>query len=81
MMTESGLARRMAHAFLAVSTTHTFPVLVGAYSAVLGLFVPSAGGKWIIEAPYILDAANSLHVHLRRANLQCHRGARESHSS
>ena len=64
MMTESGLARRMAHAFVAVSTTHTFPVLVGAYSAVLGLFVPSAGGKWIIEAPYMLDAANSLHVHL-----------------
>jgi short-chain fatty acids transporter len=64
MMTESGLARRMAHAFVAVSTAHTFPVLVGAYSAVLGLFVPSAGGKWIIEAPYMLDAANSLHVHL-----------------
>jgi short-chain fatty acids transporter len=64
MMTESGLARRMAHAFVTVSTTHTFPVLVGAYSAILGLFVPSAGGKWIIEAPYMLDAANSLHVHL-----------------
>jgi short-chain fatty acids transporter len=64
MMTESGLAREMAHSFVAVSTTHTFPVLVGIYSAVLGLFVPSAGGKWLIEAPYLLDAANSLHVHL-----------------
>jgi len=64
MMTESGLASRMAHAFVAVSTTHTFPVLVGIYSAVLGLFVPSAGGKWLIEAPYMLAAANSLHVHL-----------------
>jgi short-chain fatty acids transporter len=64
MMTESGLASRMAHAFVAVSTTHTFPVLVGAYSALLGLFVPSAGGKWIIEAPYMLVAANTLHVHL-----------------
>jgi short-chain fatty acids transporter len=64
MMTESGMAKSLAHFFVAVSTTHTFPVLVGLYSAALGLFVPSAGGKWIIEAPYLLDAAKSLHVHL-----------------
>ena len=64
MMTESGLAKRMAHGFVEVSTQHSFPVLVGIYSAVLGLFVPSAGGKWLIEAPYMLDAANTLHVHM-----------------
>jgi len=64
MMTESGLARELAHLFITVSTRHTFPVLVGIYSAVLGLFVPSAGGKWIIEAPYVLDAAKTLNVHL-----------------
>ena len=64
MMTESGLARELAHFFVAVSNQHTFPVLVGIYSAVLGLFVPSAGGKWLIEAPYLLDAAKSLQVHL-----------------
>jgi short-chain fatty acids transporter len=64
VMTESGLATRIAHFFVAVSTEHTFPVLVGLYSAFLGLFVPSAGGKWLIEAPYVLQAAKSLHVHL-----------------
>jgi short-chain fatty acids transporter len=64
MMTESGLAKRLAHFFVSVSTAHTFPVLVGIYSAFLGLFVPSAGGKWLIEAPYILDAAKALNVHL-----------------
>jgi short-chain fatty acids transporter len=64
IMTESGLATRMAHFFVAVSTQHTFPVLVGMYSAFLGLFVPSAGGKWLIEAPYVLQAAKSLQVHL-----------------
>jgi len=64
MMTESGLATRLAHFFVAVSTQHTYPVLVGIYSAVLGLFVPSAGGKWLIEAPYLLEAAKSLNVHL-----------------
>jgi short-chain fatty acids transporter len=64
MMTESGLAKELAHFFVAVSTQTTFPVLVGIYSAFLGLFVPSAGGKWLIEAPYLLDAAKSLQVHL-----------------
>jgi short-chain fatty acids transporter len=64
MMTESGLARELAHFFVAVSNQHTFPVLVGIYSAGLGLFVPSAGGKWLIEAPYLLEAAKSLEVHL-----------------
>jgi len=40
MMTESGLASRMAHFFVEVSTQHSYPVLVGIYSAFLGLFVP-----------------------------------------
>jgi len=64
MMTESGLAKELAHFFVTVSTEHTFPVLVGIYSAVLGLFVPSGGGKWLIEAPYMLEAGKTLHVHL-----------------
>jgi short-chain fatty acids transporter len=64
MMTESGLAKDLAHFFVAVSSHHTFPVLVGIYSAFLGLFIPSAGGKWLIEAPYILEAAKSLQMHL-----------------
>ena len=64
MMTESGLADRLANFFVAVSTFDTFPVLVGIYSAFLGLFVPSAGGKWLIEAPYVLAAAQSVGVHL-----------------
>ncbi|VWC20912.1 Short chain fatty acid transporter [Burkholderia lata] len=37
---------------------------MGGYSAVLGFFVPSGGGKWIIEAPYVIEAAKLLHVHL-----------------
>ena len=63
MMTESGLAQQMAHAFVELSTRTTFPVLVGIYSATLGLFIPSAGGKWLIEAPYVLSAAKTLQVH------------------
>lgn len=64
MLTESGLASKLAHFFISISTRSTYPLLVGVYSAVLGLFVPSAGGKWLIEAPYLLEAAKSLNVHL-----------------
>lgn len=64
ILTQSGLADKLAHFFIEVSTQHTFPLLVGTYSALLGLFVPSAGGKWLIEAPYVLEAAKSLQVHL-----------------
>ena len=42
----------------------TFPPLVAAYSALLGVFVPSGGSKWVIEAPYVIQAAHDLHVHL-----------------
>jgi len=63
MMTESGIAAKLAHFFVAISTTHTFPVMVGIYSAFIGLFIPSAGGKWLIEAPYMLQAARALDVH------------------
>jgi short-chain fatty acids transporter len=54
----------MAEFFVRVSTPGNFPVLVALYSAVLGLFVPSAGSKWLIEAPYVLQAATQLHVNL-----------------
>jgi short-chain fatty acids transporter len=64
MLTESGLAEDLSHFFVSISNQHTYPVMVGIYSAFLGLFIPSAGGKWLIEAPYMLDAANQLQVHL-----------------
>jgi short-chain fatty acids transporter len=64
MMTESGLASQMAHFFVTISTQHTFPIMIGIYSAFLGLFIPSAGGKWLIEAPYMLEAGKTLQVHL-----------------
>jgi short-chain fatty acids transporter len=59
------LSDTIAHWFVGVSANSTvFSVLVGIYSAVLGFFIPSAGGKWIIEAPYIMKAANEIGAHL-----------------
>src|SRR5206468_8525874 len=64
MITSTHLSRQIAGAFVSVSTPATFPPLVALYSAVLGVFVPSGGSKWVIEAPYVMQAAHSLKVHL-----------------
>ena len=55
---------QIAHAFVSMSTQHLYPLVIGVYSAVLGFFIPSGGGKWLLEAPYVMQAANDLQVHL-----------------
>ena len=60
----SSIATWLSNLFVRVSDQNTYPVLVSIYSAVLGLFVPSGGSKWVIEAPYVLQAAKDLNVNL-----------------
>ncbi|HVA95589.1 MAG TPA: TIGR00366 family protein [Candidatus Dormibacteraeota bacterium] len=64
IITLSAISAKMAHFFVSFSSTGTYPILVSIYSGFLGMFVPSGGGKWIIEAPYVLQAAKDLHVNL-----------------
>ncbi|MBI3491278.1 MAG: short-chain fatty acid transporter [Acidobacteria bacterium] len=64
IITGTHLSDRLADAFVRISTPATFPPLVAIYSAVLGVFVPSGGSKWVIIAPYVMEAAHTLHVHL-----------------
>ncbi len=64
MIVGTGIAEALAKLFASISTHNTYPLLVAVYSAVLGIFIPSGGSKWIIEAPYVLQAANLHQVHL-----------------
>jgi short-chain fatty acids transporter len=64
MIVGTGISDALARLFAAVSTHNTYALLVATYSAVLGVFIPSGGSKWIIEAPYVLQAANLHQVHL-----------------
>jgi short-chain fatty acids transporter len=64
MISKTELSERLASLFIQYSTRETFPVIVAMYSAVLDLFLPSGGGKWVVEAPYVMKAANELGVHL-----------------
>jgi short-chain fatty acids transporter len=58
------IAHRLSDVFVRVASHDTFALVMGAYSAVLGFFIPSGGGKWLIEAPYVMQAANDLRFHL-----------------
>ena len=60
----ASLATALSHLFTSISSTHTYALIVGAYSAFMGLLLPSAGGKWIVEAPYVMQTANDLHYNL-----------------
>jgi short-chain fatty acids transporter len=64
IITATHLNEQVANLFVRISTPATFPPLVALYSAVLGVFVPSGGSKWVIEAPYVMQAAHTLKVHL-----------------
>jgi short-chain fatty acids transporter len=64
IITGTTLSRDLADAFVGVSTPRTYPLVVAVYSAVLGVFVPSGGSKWVVEAPYVMEAAHTLRVHL-----------------
>jgi short-chain fatty acids transporter len=64
VITGTRLNHHIAQFFVSISTQRTFPAVVAVYSAVLGMFVPSGGSKWVIEAPYLMAAAHELKVHL-----------------
>jgi len=62
LMQNAGLGRWIGELFAGFSTQQTYPFVVYVYSAFMNLFVPSAGSKWLIEAPYLVPAAHQLDV-------------------
>ena len=64
LVVKTHLNEAIAAGFVSISTKATFPAVIAVYSAVLGVFVPSGGSKWVIEAPYVMQASHDLRVHL-----------------
>jgi short-chain fatty acids transporter len=62
MIAFTGLSSTIADWLAGFSNAFFYPALIAVYSCVLGVFVPSGGSKWVIEAPYVIDAANQLEV-------------------
>jgi short-chain fatty acids transporter len=64
MIVGTGISKWLADLLAAISTPHTYSLLVAFYSAILGVFILSGGSKWVIEAPYVLQAAIQHQVNL-----------------
>ena len=62
LMQNTGLGQWIGEGFARIATQPTFPFVVYVYSGVMNLFVPSAGSKWLIEAPYLIPAGEALDV-------------------
>jgi len=50
-----------------VATKETFPFLAFLSSGLINLAVPSGGGHWVVQAPFVMPAAKALGVDLGKA--------------
>lgn len=58
----TALGKWLGTLFSEFATTSTYPFIVYVYSGFMNLFVPSAGSKWMIEAPFLIPAGEILDV-------------------
>lgn len=62
IMDESGLVMLISDWILSFATYETFELFSYFSSLVISIFVPSAGGHWAVQAPFMLPAAEALGV-------------------
>ncbi len=60
IMTGTGLAGVIAQWFVAFSTAATLPFWSYVSSIIISLFVPSGGGHWAVQGPFVVPAATKL---------------------
>jgi short-chain fatty acids transporter len=69
MMEQSGLGGLITNLFVAVANKETFPVLAFLSSALVNFAVPSGGGHWVVQGPFVIPAAQALGVNLGKATM------------
>ena len=64
IMTHSNLANIFSEQFINISSSNTFYLLTFYSAGFINIFVPSGGGQWAIQAPIVLNAAQSLNINI-----------------
>jgi short-chain fatty acids transporter len=64
LISKTGIQGLLSDFFIQIANRDTFNPILTIYSFILGVFIPSGGGLWVVEAPYVMDAARALHMHL-----------------
>ena len=65
----TALATVLTKAFVAISTSGTYLLIIYWYSGLLNYLVPSGGSEWAITAPYLIPAAKALGVSIPKTVL------------
>jgi len=66
IMKGTGLASMIAKTFVTIASPATLPLWSYLSSLIITLLVPSAGGHWAVQGPFVLPAALSLHASVPR---------------
>ncbi|WP_028551145.1 short-chain fatty acid transporter [Paenibacillus sp. UNC451MF] len=69
IMAGSGLVETLAHWFVQFSTEHTLPFFGLVSSFVINFFAPSAGGHWVVQGPFMIDAAKQLGASISQTSM------------
>ncbi|MBS4174212.1 TIGR00366 family protein [Bacillus sp. FJAT-49736] len=69
MMEQSGLGQMITNFFIEVSNKDTFPLLTFLSSGIVNLAVPSGGGHWVVQGPYVIPAAQAIGADLGKATM------------
>lgn len=66
LIADSGLGALIVGGFVAISTAETLSVWTFFSAAFLNLFIPSAGGQWVVQGPIVTEAAMQLGADIPR---------------
>lgn len=69
IMTGTGLASVISSGFLLIATSTTLPLWSYLSSLVITLLIPSSGGHWAVQGPFVIPAALSLHADIARTSM------------
>ncbi len=67
LMEHSGLGGIITHWFIAIANKETFPLLAFLSSGIINFAIPSGGGHWVVQGPFIMSAAQDLGVNHGKA--------------
>ncbi|WP_458415395.1 TIGR00366 family protein [Schinkia sp. CFF1] len=67
MMEHSGLGGLITQWFVDISNVKTFPILTFLSSGLINLAVPSGGGHWVVQGPFVVPAAQALGADIGKA--------------
>lgn len=67
MMEHSGLGGLITEFFINVANKDTFPLMTFFSSALINFAVPSGGGHWVIQGPFVMPAAQALGADLGKS--------------